>query len=160
MESYVTENSVDTIIVPYGYKLGAVGPGRILASWKVEGFSATSDRGCSQCFSKEHLWLGFIPSGPNHFCHEFWDLSFGWVCLSETDGYSNRIWSCIIRVFMFIYDVFSFTFFFFNCFWCWVSLSLPWLHTCSRKTVNSTVLSCRTHLSKLVVLILVISFSV
>lgn len=61
--------------------------------WRVS--QATSDRGCSQCFRKEHLWLGFIASGPNHFCHEFWDLSSGWVCLSETDGCSNRIRSCI-----------------------------------------------------------------
>lgn len=81
---------------------------------------------------KEHLWLGFIASGPNHFCHEFWDLSSGWVCLSETDGCSNRIRSCITWVF--IYDVFSFIYICFHCFWCCAStLSLPWLHTCSRK---------------------------
>lgn len=114
MESYITENSVDTITVPYGYKLGAAGP-RLDSGFMKSGVSqATSDRGCSQCFRKEHLWLGFIASGPNHFCHGFWDLSSGWVCLSETDGYSNRIRSCIIRVF--IYDVFSFIYIFFPLF--------------------------------------------
>lgn len=71
---------------------------------------------------------------------------------------------CTWWEFLFTMYFLLFTFIFFlNCFWYQVStLSLPWLHTCSRKTVNNIVLSCTTHLSKskLAVLIPVITFSI
>lgn len=58
-------------------------------------------RGPSQHFRKERLWpwQPLICTGPHHFCHEIWAFSSDRLCPLETDGYPNRIWSCMARSF-------------------------------------------------------------